>query len=370
MFRKLIRKKNKFLGDLKTNFTKLLFDKKNNNIFNEAKISQINKVVFLRHDNKIGDMIVSTFAYREMKKANPNLNISVIAGPNTVSIIENNTNVDKTFVFPSPHSLIKIIRIGKTLQKEKFDLYIDLDEKVSWKTIFLLWLIKPKFALGFNREKYKSYNLNIPFDFDLNHKIEHYKRVFEVLNLKISDTNYDIFIPENISETVISFLKSLPENRKNIVINPFGASKHRWMNFEQIEKIATEFSNCNIIIIGLENDLKKFLMNKKLHSNIFIPAIENYNIFHSFIIIKNCDFVITVDTSILHSAVAFQKPLVGLYIGTENKNTNMNIWGPGPNAKKNQIVLSGENSFDIFEISPDKIIAAIKKLFDNEDQNE
>ena len=80
-----------------------------------------------------------------------------------------------------------------------------------------------------------------------------------------------------------------------------------------------------------------------------------------FLFLTYCEFVITPDTSILHCAVAFNKPLIGLYLGNENHN-EISIWGPGPNAKKYVTILSGEIFIDVANIPAQEIIQSAKKL--------
>jgi ADP-heptose:LPS heptosyltransferase len=276
-------------------------------------------------------------------------------------VIRNNPNVEKIFV--SEKGITNFLQLKKMLSAEKFDVYIDMDNStIRAKTLLFLNSISPLFAIGFNREKYKSYNVNISCNFGSSHITDHHQKIFTMLGFGEVDKHYDIIIPNSEEISTVLFLKSLPQNKKNIVINPFGASKHKWLSFEQIQDISAEFNDSNIIIIGSENDLSKFLENKKLPTNAFIPKIENYNLFHSFAIIANCDFVITPDTSILHCAVAFHKPFVGLYLGSETKN-EMKVWGPGPNAKKYKTILAGTKLSDIADIPSQKIIQAAKELF-------
>lgn len=76
-FRELNRRKNIYLRRLKARVVKWLLDKPNPNCFSPKDLPSIRKVLFLRNDNKLGDMIVSTFSFRELKKQLPSVEISV-----------------------------------------------------------------------------------------------------------------------------------------------------------------------------------------------------------------------------------------------------------------------------------------------------
>ncbi|MPM56304.1 hypothetical protein SDC9_103106 [bioreactor metagenome] len=137
------------------------------------------------------------------------------------------------------------------------------------------------------------------------------------------------------------------------------------MSLKQIIGIANTLkdinSNFNIILVGTQQDRSVLLANQELPDNVFLPTFSDYNIFHSFELIKRSDFVITTDTSILHATVAFNKPLVGLYLGGEQQN-EVAIWGPGPNSINHQIIFSGGPLIDVGEIEIDKIVKSLLDL--------
>ncbi len=66
-------------------------------------------------------------------------------------------------------------------------------------------------------------------------------------------------------------------------------------------------------------------------------------------VIRSCDLVITPDTSIVHIARAFDKPMVAVYNKRKLKNTGLpgyHIWAPGYDKAK-QIVCEEANVADV-----------------------
>ena len=49
----------------------------------------------MRKDNKIGDMLVNTIAFRGLKKAYPNVEIDVICGKDSAEIITKSPYINK-----------------------------------------------------------------------------------------------------------------------------------------------------------------------------------------------------------------------------------------------------------------------------------
>ena len=60
----------------------------------ELEFNKIKKLLFLRYDGKIGDYIVSSFAFREIKKCYPHIQIDVIADRGLEGILKLNKYID------------------------------------------------------------------------------------------------------------------------------------------------------------------------------------------------------------------------------------------------------------------------------------
>ncbi|MDR0645667.1 MAG: glycosyltransferase family 9 protein [Elusimicrobiota bacterium] len=321
-FREINRKKNLALRSLKARIGKFLFDKRNQNTFIPSKIKEIRKIIYLRNDGKLGDMIISSISFREMKKLLPSAQITVIAAEQTKELAETNPNINSVYIYK--RSFFSIIKLGIKLRRENPDLYIDMDEANTIETLLLLRLINPKFALGFNREKFKLYNINIPFRDKSAHITDWHKAVFERLGLINKagkfDKQYDVFIPEQVMNTAKKFISKLPEAKKNIIFNMFAASYHKSFCAQQLLNLAKELTDFNIILVGRYNDIEKIKKELLLPGNVFYPSKSDYQTCGFSLtsaIIKMSDFVITPDTSIVHISSAFNKPTIAVY------NSNM-----------------------------------------------
>ena len=64
---------------------------------NFLKDNDIKSILFLRYDGKIGDMIVNSLMFREIKKVYPDIKIGVVARGAAIDIIKNNPNVDEIY---------------------------------------------------------------------------------------------------------------------------------------------------------------------------------------------------------------------------------------------------------------------------------
>ena len=350
----------------KTLLAKFLFDKKNNNHFSPSQIKTIKKILFLRHDNKFGDMIVSTVFYKNLKNLLPNAEIHVVSGPSTKVIIENNKNISA--VYPYKTGWLNALKLGQKLRKQNFDLVIDIDRVLTAQTVLLLRLISARFVFGFNRDGYGLYNIKRQYNFGQEHISNVYKKIVDELKLAPKDYNFDaaysLFIPKEITKLTEKLLKILAkdgfENNKPLVIfNPFAASKHRSLSDGQAKEIAQNLPDYNFLIIGPENKLKNFLPAGKPKNLFIVPPkfAKQGGINLSLALLKMANFLITPDTYIVHAAVAFNKPQICIYRGVDQEN--IRLWGP--NSDK-AIIL--EAKADNKDIPAETIIENFKKLVD------
>lgn len=347
------RKMNLWMRAKKAQLAKFLLDTKSPAHYSPSAFKSIKKVLFLRYDDKLGDMIVSTVSFHNLKTLYPKIFIGVITGKNASKIIENNKDVDKIYFYK--RSWLRILKLGLALRKEKYDLIIDIDKKPTAQSFFLLRLIKARFTFGFNKEGYKLYNINKPYPWDSGHITKLHKAVFEGLKILPKDYNFDfryiLPIPKEsikLAEKIVKPLKK--EGEKLIIFNPFAAAKRRCFSAKQTLDFANFLPKYNILVIGPESKLKNFFKDyNNLPGNLTILDYKNTQtnkIWLNIALLKHADTIITPDTYIVHTASAFDKKQICVYFSEDKEN--LIVWGPN---SKNATLLENEKTdhkdFDI-----------------------
>lgn len=339
-FRELNHKKNFWLRAQKTRLSKFLFDKKNTNHYSPSAAKTIKKILFLRHDNKFGDMIVSTVFYKNLKNLLPQAEIHVVSGTATKTIIENNKNISA--IYPYKNGWLNAVKLGLKLRKQKFDLIIDIDKELNAQTILLIRLINARFVLGFNRDGYGIYNIKKSYTYNKEHISKIYENVLKELKIMPKEYNFDfsysLFISKDSAKAADKILKTLAKdglknNKPLVILNPFAASKHRCLSQLQAVEIAQALKDYNFLVIGPADKLKHFLPNNNLKpANLFVTPYElskQGGINLSLALLKTADFLISPDTALVHAATALNKPQLCIYRGTDEENIIM--WGPNAN---------------------------------------
>ncbi|MEE3622185.1 glycosyltransferase family 9 protein, partial [Avibacterium paragallinarum] len=112
-----------------------------------------------------------------------------------------------------------------------------------------------------------------------------------------------------------------------IAINFYGASSSRKFSDERIKQILQYITSIildkHIVILSYPEVTNKLRTIAKEFKNVFVHNTQN--IFHTISLIKYCDQLISPDTSSVHIASGFNKPIIGIY--SEDK-TNFTHWKP------------------------------------------
>ncbi|CAK7019640.1 glycosyltransferase family 9 protein [Fusobacterium varium] len=364
MLRKLNRMFQDYMREKRLKLGKYVWDRKRDKeeikSGNFIENNDIKKILFMRYDGKIGDMVINTLMFREIKKKYPYIEIGVITKGGAKAVIENNPNVDKIYEYKKDRKSIK--ELSLKIASEKYDLLIDFSEMLRVNQMMLINLCKARFNMGLNKENWKMFDISYTKPVGYIHITEIYINILEKLGIKNIDINYELFFTEQQKSKVDELLKEL-NHKKIVVFNPFAASKHRNINLENIVKIGKIIleDKENILIFIGEEKRKKELENvmKELGNNTFFPELKD--IMETSYLISKADLIITPDTSIVHIAAAFKRKLIAIYRldGKAENEINRYLWGPNYKEavqiySKDFEVRNGEepdiNKFDMKEI--------------------
>lgn len=348
----------KGLQALRIKLGKWLLDKKTSNPLSD----KIEKILFLRQDGKIGDYIVSSFVFRELKKHYPQLFIAVVCAKNQAYLLEKNPYIDQLYLVKKKN-ILDYIKVGLKLRKKQFDAVIDPTVFLRNRDLLLLRLIQAKNYVGYQKSGYKLFNINIDGEY---HFSELYQQSLAALGFIIENTAYDVPYDEISQQQIKAFLQ---QNQLSdyIAINFFGASRKRTLASENIRvylDYLSQKSAVPIVLLGYPqvNDLlENIALNYK---NVFVYPTQT--LFHTIELIRFCRQIISTDTSTVHIASGFNKDMIAFY---REDPINIKHWQP-KTLGKTQIIFYKQNINELpCECIPKDWLAGITKhsvLQDNE----
>lgn len=297
---------------------------------NFLKDNSIKSILFLRYDGKIGDMIVNSLMFREIKKVYPDIRIGVIARGAAIDIIKDNPNVDKIYKYYKDRKKIKDLALK--IKEEKYDLLIDFSEMLRVNQMMLINLCRARINTGLDRKDWELFDLSIESGKDFKwteHITKRYLAYLIKLGLKKENINisYDIYLKDEKKYEV--FFNEIKESKK-LILNPYGASKHKSFNVETLENIIDYLKDKDIAIIltYFGDKYKELEFLEKKYKYVYIPK-EIESILDTAILIKKSDYVISPDTSIVHIASAFNKKMITVYPPKGGKyGVDHLVWAP------------------------------------------
>ena len=317
---------------------------------NFLKDNNIKSILFLRYDGKIGDMIVNSLMFRELKKVYPDIKIGVVARGAAIDIIRDNPNVDKIYEYYKDRKKIKDLALK--IKEEKYDLLIDFSEMLRVNQMMLINLCGARINIGLDRKDWKLFDLSIESGKDFKwteHITKRYLAYLIKLGLKKEniDISYDIYLKNEKKYGI--FFNKIKENKK-LILNPYGASKHKSFSIETLENIINYLKDKDIaiILVYFGDKYKELELLEKKYKYVYIlEKIES--ILDTAILIKKSDYVISPDTSIVHIASAFNKKMITVYPPKGGKyGIDHLVWAP--KSKYNKVIFCKDKTGNYDEI--------------------
>ena len=333
-----------------------LFTKKNQSTF---RVADSKKVLILKYD-RIGDMIVTTPIFRELKKSYPDISISVLASNLNKDVIKYNPYVEKIYTNYKNNLLFDFGRL-LILRWKRFDVCIELEHSVIPHAIFRLKIINPKRIISIHKDgRYgvKGSELEI-YDFLTKketgkHFGEIWLNTLSFFDIKYSSNKYDIFLSSIERNRAKTFSKSIKTKIK-IGINLEGSFKEKQIRPDDLEKICVsikqKFQDITIVIVSHPNRREKTkMMISNMNLEGVIVSYDTKNILDVAALINELDFIISPDTSIVHIASAFNKPIVSIH---ENNELSYTLWHPTSSVSK---TIFSQSKYGIIDYKVSEVI--------------
>ena len=314
---------------LRLTIGKWLLDKK---IYNTQKPETNPKILVLQQDGKIGDYIVSSFIFRELRKCYPNARLDVVCSKNNIDLFKNNEFINHFYLIDRKR-LYSYFKVGKSLSANSYDYVINLPVLLRNRDLLLTRLINAKFNIGYQKQDYQLFNLSIN-DENL-HFSQIYQKAIELVNQNqksennkcIIDNRY--IIPFNTENTEIEYFIEKNQLKNFIVINFFGAASSRKFSIENIRHIvqylAGNYSDKQFLFLTFPAVNSMLTEIIKPFANCFIYE-QTQSISDSIALMRYADTIVSPDTSIVHIASGLNKKIIAFYKKTDK--LNFKHWHP------------------------------------------
>lgn len=304
---------------------------------------------------RIGDLILLLPVFEALKKLNPANEIHLLAGKHNYQAVEGHPFIDKIYLYEK--SLWGRFKTIIAIRKERYDVWIDPKNHRSGESLLFARLGGATFKIGYEASP-------AIFDFQVPHESEHPDKHISYINfLALSPFGIEpttarptLFVQEKAEERIGDFLQ-----KRAIVqyfcINLSGSRIERnWTTEKWISFLQQIAGDCpSIIIIAAPAEKERAIQIAEAVNNAVY--LETKSIIEVYSIVKKANLVISPDTSIVHIAAAFDKPLLGLYSKNSLNNAKFH-----PLSTVYEVAMDERLDLPIAEMSVDLVLENYQKL--------
>lgn len=304
-------------------------------------IRTLKNILILRGEGSLGDAIFSSCCYREIKKANPHIKITVACFGAGYLFLKNNPYIDQIIRLPVRTRIrpnqrwLSLLAAGLKLRRRHFDLVLDSSTKkyVNWR--LFKWLAGGERVLDCYTSPVQ------PFGSLNQHASQHEQAILQLLGIPSPNAAYDLPIPPASRQRVDAYLSGQSIG-SYILLNPSGSTERRCFSAQTLEKL------CNVLApLGLPVVVPAAPAYYPHWQTVFadIPhthVVQTQDIFDLFELVRRARLVVTPDTSVVHIASGFEKPSLVFYnelspyiapnnpkaciVQTQRENVNLIDW--------------------------------------------
>lgn len=268
------------------------------------KVQALKNILILRGFDSLSDALISSCCYREIKKANPAVKLTVACFRTPYDYFLHNPYVDDIVLLR--HGGAALWMTALKLRAQNFDLVLDTSHRqgLDWK-----WLKK---LVGGNRLLDSSTSPIQPFGAPGKHGTEHEHAILKLLGIANPDRSYDLPIPTTTRQTVENWLAE-QHLSSYILLNPAGTAKVRQFRPNTLHNIATACNHWQMPFVVPVRAADAGRWQEVFSDMPQVHIKEIASIFESFELVRRAVFIITPDTVAVSVAAAFEKPILVFY---------------------------------------------------------
>ena len=318
------------------------------------------KALFIFPD-AIGDFLIATPFLENFKKAHPDTEIHVLAGPRNIGLVSRITGINKALLFD--RSLLNALGLIKKIRRNKYSLLIDL-----WSGSFpkmLRFIVKhsgiaEKIALEkteHNRKLRYADCFDQIFPFAEGIVSRKYNNMAAYLGIAPVEepVRYTYVLDETVRNKAIAYAKE-----PYIVLVCDGSRKDNTIPAEMLAETARLIlRKCpclNLYLTAAPGKNNAAVRVKSLVSSEQIFAVPEYDNSLDFTaaLIESASVLVSTGTGSIHIGSAFNTPTVGIYPKAYNYFH--------PTTDKRKIIYSFDE-VDSFPISAEEVAKAVRELY-------
>ena len=200
----------------------------------ECQLQKCRRILLVRWDAKLGDAIVSSFLFRELRKANPDLAIEVITTDAMASLFEEQWQPDRLYRCSKRAGYRELARLATEIGP--VDLVVHFSKRFKMKDLYFIHRMGPKHLAGLDDEL-ACVDIKLGKVCQGLHFSDKFAYLLRACGVPDVDTSY--WLPSRgANEQAVQAAWPM-EYAPVIAINPFGAGGSRRLDKDSIRRLIT-----------------------------------------------------------------------------------------------------------------------------------
>lgn len=302
-------------------------------------VNEIKRIIFPFVNLGIGDAVCHTGLWQKLK--DEGFAVSVIIEKRNLGFFSCLACIDEVYTVDTDN----IAQLPKTETDLVICLYSWMKRKEQLE-IELLSRINYRYAINVGGWLKRPYNKTIPLP-DSFHITTLQKRILDYLDFPVAEIRYNLATNKPTDSYINNYLKE-HSGKRIVILNPFASVVARSMTQQQVIDILSGLSgekDCHFFLTGHGKDLARLNITMP---NTFLCQFDS--LWDTISLVKRADLVISVDTSIVHIASAFDKKLIAIFysenIDYDSRLPGNTIFAPNTTNAKQIIFNHSDRLFD------------------------
>src|SRR3989337_54852 len=321
---------------------------RNKPVQDKVDLSAVKKILVIRQDNRIGNLILTTPLLLALRKPFPQAKISLLSSSVSTEVFSGSKLVDELLVLEkkryirNPFAFISQIF---SLRRKGFDLAFDCSDEnhLSFGHGMWIYLSRAKYRVGHKREKSDLFlNIEVPPVNHTRHATEMHLDLLKFLMPGVSGELPFLEVKAEEKKYIRNYLKKMGISDEGFLvgINLGGTGEKRWEveNFIELGNKLKEKENVKVIYIWGPEE-KELVKNLKI--TVVLPEILSLPKLSA--LLQRCNFLISSDSGIMHLATAVGTPTLTIFIHSDPQKF-------GPKGKGDRVISTLNGKLETEEV--------------------
>lgn len=263
-----------------------------------------------------------------VKRSFPHAQITVLATPWVIPLLENHPAVDRTMIMEKSAGLIvsfkELARIISWLRGERFDLAILFQN--AFEAAFLAYMGRVRYTVGYDTDRrgfFLTHKVIRDRDILLVHQAEYFLGLMEAMGWAVEGGEPTLYLNDQDIKSTSSILSSMGIEDSLFVVglNPgavYGSAK-RWSEhrFAILGDWVAKRWGARVLLFGSPSEREIAAeVSHHMHTNP-VNLCGRTTLGQAMALIKRCNLFVTNDTGLMHVAAAFNVPIVAIFGSTD-----------------------------------------------------